>query len=84
MMSTLSTKSSCVSHRNSAGQLLSEGNIDQQLLARDVDNIAERPLTLAREVERDAAIPNAQVAKVQKLKPVRQGWVHDVKFLASG
>ena len=63
--------------------LLAKCDIDQQLLARDVHNIAERALTLTREVQRHAAVPDAQVTNVQKVEPIRQSWIHDMKFLAS-
>ena len=70
--------------KNAEARLLSKCDIDQQLLARDVHNIAERALTLTREVQRHAAVPDAQVTNVQKVEPVRQSWIHDMKFLASG
>src|SRR5579884_1852213 len=80
MMSTPSTKSSRLRQRIRSVLSFSECNINQQLLARDIDHVAERPFTLACEVKRDTAVAHAQVANAEKIQPVRERGIHDIQL----
>src|SRR5882724_528769 len=59
---------------------LLERDVHQQLVAFNVDNVAEGPLAPAREVEPDAAAPDAHVANAQMFQKFRQRRVYDVQF----
>src|SRR5438552_18432401 len=47
--------------------LFFEGDVHQQLVAFDLDHVAERTAALAGKVEADAAVADAQVADAQML-----------------
>src|SRR5882724_2499139 len=59
---------------------LLERDVHQQLVAFNVDNVAEGPLAPACEVEPDAAATDAHVANAQMFQKFRQRRVHDVQF----
>src|SRR5579884_1515163 len=61
---------------------LLECDVDQQLFALHIDNVAEGALALSREVEPYASATDPQVTNVQVLQPLRQFGIDDVQLFA--
>src|SRR5262252_3914057 len=62
--------------------LLLERHIHQQLVALDVDDVAECALAATGKVEIDPAVPDAQVADAQLIEERRQRGVNDIQLFA--
>src|ERR1700760_2392167 len=71
-----------VLHRSSSPLL--KRDVHQQLIAFDIDYIAEGSLAAARKIEPHAAATNAHVANRQMLKKFRQRRVHNVQLSSLG
>src|SRR5207302_5074919 len=60
--------------------LFLEGDVHQQLVAFDLNDVAEGAAALAGKVEAYAAVADAQVADAQMLQPLRQHGIQDIQF----
>ena len=59
-------------------------DVHQQLIAFDIDNVAEGPLAATRKIEPNAAAAHEHVANRQVLKKVRQLRVHNIQLSSLG